>query len=113
MPLGKALGGIFSSWFGRQTTPKRMGVPRNMKGGGGGGRNMKLFVFRSKSSEDQKKKKSQHVRRCSLFRAKSSEEQKKGHHALRLTFIRISPLQHESFTHLSAAVAYAGGGFGG
>ena len=35
----------------------------------------------------------------------TSEEQKKGHHALRLSFIRTSPLHHESFVHL-----FAGGG---
>ena len=36
---------------------------------------------------------------------KPSEEQKKGHHALRLSFICISPLHHESFVNLSAGNA--------
>ena len=40
--------------------------------------------------------------RCPIFHSKSSEEQKKGHHALRLFFIRISPLHLKSFVHLSA-----------
>ena len=38
------------------------------------------------------KKKGHHARRCSIFRPKTSEEQRKSHHALRLSFIRISPL---------------------
>ena len=47
-------------------------------------------------------KKGHHVRRCPIFRPMSSEEQKRDLHALRLLFIRITPLHHESFVHLSA-----------
>ena len=56
-------------------------MPRNLKKGGG--RSLKPFVFRPKSSE----------------------EQKKNHHTVRMSFIRISPLHHESFLHLSAGEA--------
>ena len=38
----------------------------------------------------------------SNFSALSQVKRKKGHHALRLSFIRIFPLHHESFVHLSA-----------
>ena len=47
----------------------------------GGGHNLKPSVFHPKSSEEQKRK---------------------GHHALRLSFIRILPLHHKSLVHLSA-----------
>ena len=35
----------------------------------------------------------------SVFRPESKRRAKKGHHALRLSFIRISPLHHGSFVH--------------
>ena len=47
--------------------------------------------------------------KLSVFHPKSSEEKKKGHHALRLSVIRILPLQHESFVQLSVCVC--GGGY--
>ena len=62
------------------------------------GHNFKPFVFRPKSSEEQKNGKKDNTSADVQFsNPKSSEEQKKDHHV-----IRISPLHHESFLHLSA-----------
>ena len=62
------------------------------KGGGGGGRNLKPSVFRPKSSEEQKKVNT--FADVQFSDSKSNKEQKKDHHALRLSFIRVSPLHH-------------------
>ena len=56
--------------------PKRIGLAGAYPEIRKGGRNLKLFVFPPKSSEKQKEK---------------------DHHALKLSFIRMSPLHHENF----------------
>ena len=55
------------------------GVPRNLKGGRGAAQ------FEAVRLPPKVKRRA-----------------KKGHHAIRLSFIRISPLHHENFLHLSA-----------
>ena len=65
-------------------------MPRNLIKGGA------IYSQRSRAgySEEQKKKKRKghHAHRPPIFRPKTSKEQKKSHQALRLSFIRISPL---------------------
>ena len=67
------------------------------------GCNLKWYVFRPKLTEEQKKQVNTSAD-VQFSGPKSTEEQKKGHHALRLSFIRTSPLHHKSFMHL-----YVGG----
>ena len=63
--------------------------------------NLKASVFRPKSNEEQKKVNTSAD--VQIFRPKSrAKKKKKDHHALRLSFIRILPLHHESYVHLSA-----------
>ena len=64
------------------------------------GGNLKPSVFSSKSSKELKKVNTSAD--VQFSGPMSSEEQKKRSSRFRLSFIRISPLHHESFVHLSA-----------
>ena len=73
------------------------GRTRNLKGRGGA-ISSRPFSAQSQVKSEKKVNTSADVQ----FSGPKSREEQKSHHALRLSFIRISPLHHESFVHLSA-----------